>query len=69
MICLTPECGNEAETRGLCINCYRNASNLIRQGIIAGWEELIEIGMAKEKATNRSRASLFLTEFIKRKNK
>lgn len=45
-ICITPGCGKEAKSRGLCKGCYTSASNAVKRGKVPSWGFLEEHGMA-----------------------
>ncbi len=44
--CITPECGNPAYVRGLCIKCCRKARQHIADGKTS-WNKLFQAGLAK----------------------
>lgn len=43
MSCLNPKCANKAHSRGLCMGCYRKATNMIDSGRVSE-EEMISAG-------------------------
>jgi hypothetical protein len=65
-LCVTSNCNAAAIVgRGLCGKCYLTARYLIRTKQTT-WDELEKMGLCTPK---RSKASLFLSEFIARKTK
>jgi len=52
--CLTPGCNKPHRTRGLCSQCYADASAMIRRGEMT-WGKLIDLGLAL--ASNREHSS------------
>lgn len=44
--CITPGCGNKDRSRGLCVNCYNTARNLVKVGRVT-WEALEKKGKSK----------------------
>lgn len=45
--CLIKDCDRKSASRGLCSACHYAARKLVRDGG-ASWEELVQLGIAKE---------------------
>ena len=43
-ICLIPNCGKRAKTRGLCMTCYGSVHRLIKRNITT-FQEMVEVNL------------------------